>query len=346
MTRDDSLPEMLPPTSGQDAYGTIVIPCSPNDFGQFISGLLRVPKELRYARATPFILRFDDIRDFDRLIEQRISDQSRYSKASANFSAYYSDGTSVHCGEIEEFSSHANLNGSLCNRISMEWVYLIEFPQNKNPQKQQIRVEFYTSYGPKSYKKDEIDIHDLTSTSFFGEALAEFSVHHTNATFGYDMANLLKERIRRLSTPSKLQRIVRRSWFKVPWFLLFGVSGAGLSLSISSSVNNFLTFNAENVVEILLSGGLVSALAIATSLSVILVITFIALGSFLHDTIEKAKPSFIILNLEHQDSYKSADAKRVRNGRIAWVLALASYIGGVSQGIISSGLWEMISSMK
>ena len=54
------------PNPGESGF---LIPCSPNEFGSFLSGLLKIAKTVRYSRSVSFVFRYSDLVDFYNLVE-------------------------------------------------------------------------------------------------------------------------------------------------------------------------------------------------------------------------------------------------------------------------------------
>lgn len=56
----------------------VILPCEPEEFREFISGLLGKPQTITKHMAGPFELTTRDIENFYHLVVQRVSQQGRY----------------------------------------------------------------------------------------------------------------------------------------------------------------------------------------------------------------------------------------------------------------------------
>ena len=321
----------------------VVVPCATEDFAAFLAGLLKNPKEIRYSRTSAFKLTASDIEDFDKIIEQRIADQQTYSKLSTKISAYYSNGTSIHCRDLSDFKEHSSIGDYLCNRISMEWTYLVDFPGSQTPQKQEIRVEFSTVYGPKSIKKEEIDIREIESVRFFGDSLIELSVRHTHTTFGHDLANWLKVRIQKTQVKSKARKVFRNEVVRFLWMIPFAVIGATFAGKLSSLFSRYFLSENSDTLSFISNGVLSNSLALTVGITITSMTAFILLGNILGKEISKKPQSYIILNDYHVRRFNETVLSQKTWSIVSLIGSILVFGIGISQSLIASAVFDYLS---
>lgn len=210
MDDNGKLPVLFPDGEDGGARG-VLVPCEPHEFGNFISGLLKTHKKVSYESEESFEIDADDIVDIERIVLQRLSDQNRFSHISTTISTYYENGMSSHDNSTDDFFSHSIVDDANCSRILIEMVFLIDFPSDNVPKKQEISIEFSAKERKKVRRETPIELQDLRVLDLVSGI--SISVRHTHITFGLDMINLLKGRVKRFQVKRRYSRILSSGWF-------------------------------------------------------------------------------------------------------------------------------------
>lgn len=159
--------------------------------------------EMSYTRVSPFLFRKEDTLDLISLIDGRINDQHTNTQVDKRIIAHFVDGVSSTFTE-QDFWQNGVSRDVLCEKLSIQLAYLISFTSDSAPQKQEIRVDFSTRYGPQSTKKSEVLSQNLHTLDFLGDSLIEVNVRYTQPSFGNDVLNLIKARIKKNAATDKM----------------------------------------------------------------------------------------------------------------------------------------------
>ncbi|TWX72051.1 hypothetical protein ESZ36_02125 [Colwellia demingiae] len=202
----------------------ITLPCKPDEFAEFISSLISKGQTLERSFDCLFELRVEDLRQFYILLGQR-GLQNSGEIISFHAQMFFSGGGHVSLNSPEEFFSFNELKKSTTRNISLEFVFLIQFPNKKNPEKQTVAI----SISPGVQKGDE-SIYSYRTPA--PESKISISISHTERTWANDIVNLFEDFLGNHTIQSpKLVRV----WNKlsgyitgVAGFLCFGVGLLGI----------------------------------------------------------------------------------------------------------------------
>ncbi|ARU48033.1 hypothetical protein [Sulfurospirillum diekertiae] len=111
---------------GQENFA-VTLPCNPNDFGAFISGLLGKPQTIEKAFRGTFEVSKDDIINTFYLIEQRIQQQNDAQLVQFTVKILYNDDTSVLLNSIADFEHYTEVRPLESIGVALSWTYLIKF---------------------------------------------------------------------------------------------------------------------------------------------------------------------------------------------------------------------------
>ncbi len=190
-------------TPSGDEYA-VILPCSQSDFADFISGLLGKPQTIERLFHGEYAIRKDDIESTYRLIEQRISQQDLANLIQFTLSTQYSDDSKVVHKSLADFLLYRELKPVRTVSVLMEWIYLIQFPDRKTPERQTIGVRFNAV--------DERDP-DRRPRVVLSNSI-EFYINHTARTWANDIETLLANHLSSLiQKDSGLKGFVRRHSF-------------------------------------------------------------------------------------------------------------------------------------
>lgn len=334
---------------------SIVLPCAPNEFADFISRLLGRPQTIQRRWAGSFSIDINDVRHFFSLICQRVSEQNNGSLVSFECSIDYSDGTTITLHGLNEVERFSEMKPILSTGVTLSFVFLVTF-SGKAPEKQNIVIHFSAPVREalKGFITSEYD--DPTDDFFaFPRSRATgfvyLSIEHTSLTWGNDIYNLLTNAVIDLFERHKSVK----NWFWSRRLLAFSVtfffSGvlcivASISI-LSLALSNYLTIK-YNIPDLLTTGGndydfikLNAQLALdnfkrfVDLFMVVNAVLCMGLAAWFSQSItdkaRRAKPSFVVLSRQ-AEKYKANLLKQYALARRSsfisfWVSVIASIVG-------------------
>jgi hypothetical protein len=83
---------------------TMLLPCAPDQFGDFVAGLLGKPQTIERSIKGPFVVTKDDIENLHHLIEQRVSSQNERTLIQFTCRIVYDDDSSVLLNSFPDFN--------------------------------------------------------------------------------------------------------------------------------------------------------------------------------------------------------------------------------------------------
>src|SRR6266478_5787375 len=98
--------EGTPMAEASTSSTSVVLPCSPDQFQNFISGLLGRPQTISRHISGPFELTRADIENVFYLLEQRISSQNEGTLIQFTVRVIYDDGSSVLLNSLADFQAY------------------------------------------------------------------------------------------------------------------------------------------------------------------------------------------------------------------------------------------------
>ncbi len=178
--------------------GAVLLPCEPDQFTNFIAGLLGQPQTIERSFLITYDLYRQNIVSLHHLICQRVLRQNEGSMVDVNIKILFDDRSSVTLTSIDQFESYVEVNDVSSIGVEMKWVFLLKFRDKLIPERQAIFVGFDT---------DLIRLHSgYVVFPFFGgrEYRSQISVRieHTDRTWGVDIDNILKGHLSKLDLSS------------------------------------------------------------------------------------------------------------------------------------------------
>lgn len=358
------------PTSILPEGLSVVIPCPPEQFGEFVSGLLGKPQVITKRFSGCFSIKRDDISVFFQLVQHRLNEQQKANLIQFTVTTSYNDGSSVEVSSIAEFMQYAEVRPLIPVAITLTWVYLVQFPQKGAPERQQIDVTFRvfnTRYETRA-NGFKIDIFDdegnyqlkHIKVDSYSTGRAAFRVSHTARSWGMDIEGLLT---------SYVQNIMRstggafREWISFHSDFLGFVSGSAsftLFLFIGSKVLADRWDRRMIGFKTLLSESGDTSLRVQAKLDFIadkltgrdslfwvvsgIVYIFVALiisvgvGTFCGEQAAAEEPSFITLS-SRSEIYKESIFKQYRN---SFPRFLATFLLSVLSSVVASFIFVFI----
>lgn len=171
----------IEPVPGPHGY-EVTLPCSPEDFRDFIGGLLGKPQVAEQRIAGSFEVDLASLTNLHHLVDQRIHQQNDAHLVQFLAKIVYDDDSSVQLNSFEDFARFQEVHPKISVGVSLTWIYLITFQRKNVPEKQQIDITFSSTEGL---------FVDGSLASFSRGPDIRIAVSYTERTWGQDMQSLL-----------------------------------------------------------------------------------------------------------------------------------------------------------
>lgn len=170
----------------------VVLPCSTQDFGRFISGLLGKPQTISNMISGPFEITKEDVLNVHALLTQRVAQQNDATLTQFTAKLVFNDDSSVLLNSIADFQSYNEVRPVACLALHLSWVFLVKFNDKKHPEKQQIDLSFLGGNAPPLIDEDTpvIMLHG-SDAGYIG-----YRISHTARTWGSDIDSLLSAHLK------------------------------------------------------------------------------------------------------------------------------------------------------
>ncbi|MFK5915571.1 MAG: hypothetical protein QM484_14485 [Woeseiaceae bacterium] len=248
----------------EDHY--VLLPCSPSDFGGFVSGLLGKSQVLRGAVEGVFDVQYQEIENVFHLVSTRVNEQNEGALTHFSITVHYDNGTSITHNDVKKFKTYNPVDACHPFEVVLNFTYLISFPNKGAPEKQEIQVAMIADSD-----------HSMNRERHYMDGAFEYEIQYTNRTWATDISSLLKNHGETfIEKTSKLKRVIRRYNDTiltsisaiVMIFVIIGWSLLGLDVSENFSSTEVIT--GKQITDLLqfTIGGLavISVLAITLNL--------------------------------------------------------------------------------
>lgn len=343
---------------GQMDEGYITLPFNQGEFKEFIKGLLGNPQSINKTIDGIFEINFDELRNVNHLIIQRITQQNDGSLAKFSARIVFSDDSSVEFNTIDELLTYNEIRPIFSIAVHMSWDFIVTFPDKKVPEKQKIFISFVSSGRFLSdYDKSFIV---FSPKSFMEKGFVNFRIEHTARSWGADIEALLTNHITSLmQSESKLKTFVRKHNGKISFFvaallfiscLIFGfISASNFSTNRINEVKEQIASLKSVSVETLnqkidyltnfVAGGAWSRYYFSLVVFIILsLIISIAIAIWIEESAETNEPSFILLTKESK-KHKERVLKKLDK---KWISFISAIITALITGVISNYLFSIL----
>ena len=173
------------PTPLPEQY-SIVLPCDPPHFQDFISGLLGKPQTITRNFGGPFDLKKHEIANFHYLVLQRVTQQNEATLIQFSARIVYDDNSSVLVNSISDFESYNEVRPLISLGVHLSWTFLVKFLDRDVPEKQQIDVSIRCPGTRRAFDEDAGFYFEGATSGMIG-----LRVQHTARTWGSDIEALL-----------------------------------------------------------------------------------------------------------------------------------------------------------
>lgn len=339
---------------GDDAFG-VMLPCTPDQFNQFISGLLGKPQTIDQHLVGSFEINSQTVLNIHNLIQQRITQQNSGKLIQFTSRIVFDDNSSVLLNSIEDFQNHHEIKPIVSTQLHLSWVYLIQFQDKLVPEKQLIDLTFIMPSDRHVVQtSDRVMLPDyfyVKSGNVF------FRIQHTARTWGTDIQSLLVNHLSNIVIEEKWYKTyIRRNSGKISFtifvFLMLSTfysiyTSAKYLLNIETSQlanAKKLTLAIDKKIDLMLNyiysnpwdRFLLASLAIIFTAFFISILAAILIES----STDTTEPSFILLtdkSIENKNKILSKNRFKVLTSIGSIIL---SVITGVIGNIVYSNYWQ------
>lgn len=341
---------------------SVVLPCAPDEFAEFIGDLLGKPQVIRRAIPGAFDIQFADIESLYHLIQHRLAEQNnaRLLQFSATFS--YSDQSSVLINGFDEFRRYSEVKNVETVNLTCSFDYLIQFTNRSHPERQTIDVSFNNGVRGLLDEDDSLPFYVFGPRSVSARSVIFLRIKHTARSWGADLESLLAEHLKGLiRVEAPVKRFLRKhnSALGLPFGLIVLLGGFFAAASLSTYLNGARTAEAVRVLKSIHDAGSASYLGIPVLISqqldqaapwspvlrIIIILTSSVLAIlawvFVSGELDSPYPSF--LTFTKADESRRAPLLK-RQQRSIW-LAFGTAAASVAYSIIANYLSPLLAAM-
>jgi hypothetical protein len=330
---------------------SVMLPCEPEQFKEFISGLLGKPQTITQQIRGIFVIAKQDLVNLNYLICQRVEQQNGGTLIQFTTRIVFDDGSSVLLNSLDDLKIYHEIRPVISTQVHLSWVFLLQFKDRTVPEKQVIDVSFTTGGGSTfSYERGEEII--VRGLSFLQSGTAAFRIQHTARTWGFDIQALLTSHLKSiLVKESPIRAFIRDHSGKISsiaagiFFTLAFITAyrAGLNL-LTEQINAIsklkgLSVDVASKVDYILtsmSSGIWERYLIASIGYIILALVLsVTLGIFIGTRADTTKPSFILLSPQAELNKTS----KLSEYNSKWIELIISMVVGLLTGIVGNYIY-------
>ncbi|WP_148206083.1 hypothetical protein [Geobacter metallireducens] len=327
----------------------VVLPCTPETFKEFVSGLLGAPQTITREFEGSYEVHQEDIVNLYHLIDQRVSQQNPSTCVQFTVKTIYDDGSTVKQNSLSDFCAYNEIRPVISVGLVITWTYLVKFRDKAAPEKQIITVSFGQT--------DKIIASRGIRIKFLSMDAIDFRIDHTGRTWGADIEALLTNHINNITKKEpNIKKIVRKNSELIGLLL-------GGSLFITTAIagvmanSDFLDKQQKIAADILRNksadiGNMLSKLEYLINqnasgqwhifynkLAIMLFVALFAsiiIGIVIAEAADNREPSFILLTKKSQEN-KNIVLKKMKK---KWVVFIISSMLSIALGILSNIIYN------
>lgn len=333
---------------------TVILPCAPDQFRDFIAGLLGRAQTIETTVEGPFEVRKEHVENLFHLLAQRIGSQNEATLVQFTSRIVYDNNSSVLLNSLQEFLSYNEVKPLISVGLHLSWTYLIKFPNKPFPEKQVVQISF-DSVGR------SMNLHGVGTIQMVfrdGNPIM-LRIEHTDRTWGADIEALLRGQLETLRLPIGKAREFANAFSG--W--IGGLAGAiALILTLvatyrisaefaltqvaklndglkgtPASPENQMARQVEFLANLVASGIWTRFTLFAAVLLVALLIGSIVLGVIVAEKAHVHMPSFLVLTSRSIQN-KEIQIQHLKN---SWYVLLGSFLGAMALGVLSNGIFYL-----
>lgn len=341
----------LTPPDGEQY--SVVLPCDPEQFGEFVSGLLGKPQTNEKSIHGVFEITRQDVVNTFHLVNQRIHQQNDAYLIQFTVRILYNDDSSVLLNTLEDFEHYTEIRPIASIGVVLSWTYLIQFKSKRVPEKQEINLSFQSGNAEDETLNDDDFFVVRGSNQWYDSANIFLRINHTERTWGVDIESLLTGHAKTLvKNPSGPEKFIYKN------SAIIGLSigtlfffGAIMSVFLTSSrfiesylakvhtlakdaTNNtaILSSKLDFLIEIISTGAWPRFIFAVVVFLVISLILSVVLGIWVGVKANNRPTSYVLLS-------KAAEEQRIKHMnklRRDWFMFSLSIATSIVTGIVST----------
>lgn len=336
-------------TAGLEQNYAVALPCSPEDFSNFIGDLLGKPQTISKTYTGSFEVTHKDIESTFHLVNQRVKQQNDAHLLQFTVRLVFDDDSTVMLNSFEDFETYSEVRPLVVRQVHLSWSFLVKFQDRSHPEKQQIELSFITRSIGGLAIFDAEDSPVVPLSRFIGGGHISFRVSHTARTWGADIEALLSGHIKHILLPEpKFRELIRKhsgkiaATFSVTFFIasliacFYSANAIGVAqienlkpiIDGVDNINNKL----NTLIDLVASGFWGKFFFSVFVFTIFSLFAAIFLGVWAETSADTKKPSYILLTKKSQQYKVQADSKY----RFKWFSFLASIATGIATGFVSN----------
>jgi hypothetical protein len=269
---------------------SVMIPCSQEDFVQFISGLLGKPQTIGKIYHESFEITKSDIENTFHIVDQRICQQNEANPIQFTVRITYDDDSFVLLNTLQDFIHYAEVKPLISVTALLTWTYLIRFQDKKVSEKQQIEVHIISDHSDVLIHLDE-GVHVIKKLPPYGRGFIATTINHTARTWGADIDSLLSGHFKTLFRHESKIRRWAVQYSKEIGFGVMILFMLVVGFNSKLSTKYFLTQQMDTLKKFLLAQ---EGNPEALSATVNFLLEMVAKGSWAHYTLQTIGFAFIV----------------------------------------------------
>lgn len=330
---------------------SVVLPCSVDAFGEFISGLLGKPQEIDGGEFGPYAIDDKDIEQIYHLILQRVTQQNNVHPINFTVRIVHDDGTSIQLNSLKDFQSFAEAKPVVSTEVHLTWHYLIQFGKDRPPESQEITLSFVSSKRSNSIRHQIAFFGGSIREALTGRGYISYRIKYTARTWGADIEGLLKNYIQNtLHNESALRKWIRNNSGLIALtvaLITFSVCYYGQSAITEriftqqiQEIRPLLGVGAQTqekldaILKIIASGNYGKLTEISSRVIMIVSIACVFLFVYVEDKADNRKPSFILLTKKAREEYAKQLEKYRNNWFKFWGSLAVAFLLSISSNFV------------
>lgn len=334
----------------------VMLPCSSEEFGDFISSLLGKPQTIEKVIRGNFEIDEKNISNIYHLVNQRIAQQNDAQLIQFTVTLAYDDDSTHLLNSFEDFQNFAEVKPLVTVAVHLSWSYLVRFHRKQAVEKQVIEMSITAGSSDLMQTEYSDAILIMKRRNWLPDSSVFFRINHTERTWGVDIESLLTGHIRGwMKKPDPLRSYITAkadgigAIFGILFFLgaLLGVFLAGNRL-VEHHIGKMVKFSGEVSSRITESEKILRKIDFLTDIVItgvwprfvfnsvsFLCVALLAAIIFAFIVSEKAQnkpPSFVMLS-EETKKYRERVLAR---GKEQWRQFLYSIAIGVATGVVGN----------
>lgn len=341
----------------------VLLPCEPDEFSHFVSGLLGKPQTIEKYFHGAFELSREQVSNTFHLVNQRINQQNVASLIQFTVKIIYDDNSSVLLNSLDDFEHYNEVRPLKSVGVTLSWTYLIRFQQKNAPERQQIDLTFRAGSSGAGDLIVEDGVLISRRRSYLGPSGISLRINHTDRTWGVDIESLLTGHVKTLFVAqNKTASFLSKNSEKIGLFVgivffLGSIVGAYFSTrkfidsylravsSLSKGVKNHsdLLFSKIDFLMDIITKGVWPRYILSIIIFILIcIIISIVLGIWVAAKADNSPRSFVLLSKSAEEEWKHILNKTKRDWLVFCVSIVASIITGILANIIFSTYFAKI----